>query len=38
MAEIKNQYKEHYGKNLYDAIKSELSGDYEKLFLGLIGK
>lgn len=35
--EIKNQYKALYNKSLYDAVKSELSGDYEKLFLALIG-
>lgn len=35
---IKQQYKLLYGKSLYDAVKSELSGDYEKLFLALIGK
>jgi hypothetical protein len=35
---IKTEYKRLYGKNLYDVVKSELSGDYEKLFLTLIGK
>ncbi len=38
MAAIKHQYKVLYGKSLYDAVKSELGGDYEKLFLALIGK
>lgn len=38
LGEIKHYYKIMYGKSLYDAVKSELSGDYEKLFLTLIGK
>lgn len=38
MSEIKRCYMSLYGKSLYDAVKSELSGDYEKLFLSLIGK
>ena len=38
MNEIKRAYQSLYGKSLYDAVKSELSGDYEKLFLALIGK
>ncbi len=38
MAAIKSEYKRIYNKSLYDALKSELSGDYEKLFLTLIGK
>lgn len=38
LAEIKSEYKRLYKKSLHDAVKSELSGDYEKLFLGLIGK
>lgn len=38
LPEIKQQYKNLYGKSLYDVVKSELSGDYEKLFLTLIGK
>jgi hypothetical protein len=38
LPQIKHEYKQAYGKSLYDVVKSELSGDYEKLFLGLIGK
>jgi len=38
LAEIKQQYKLLYKKSLYEAIKSELSGDYKKLFLELVGK
>jgi hypothetical protein len=38
LAGIKFQYKALYGKSLYDAVKSEISGDYEKLFLALIGQ
>lgn len=33
---INQQYGQLYGKSLHDAVKSELSGDYEKLFLALI--
>lgn len=29
MAGIKHNYKALFGKSLYDAVKSELSGDYE---------
>ena len=35
---IEKQYAEKYGKSLRDAVKSELSGDYEKLFLAIIDK
>ena len=35
---IKHEYRQAFGKSLYDSVKSELSGDYEKLFLALIGK
>lgn len=38
LPQIKELYKNIYGKSLYDEVKSELSGDYEKLFLTLIGK
>jgi annexin A7/11 len=38
MDAVKQQYKLTFGKNLYDVVKSELSGDYEKLFLAIIGK
>lgn len=38
LQDIKREYARLYGKSLYDAVKSELSGDYEKLFLALIGK
>ena len=38
LPQIKHEFKQLYGKSLYDVVKSELSGDYEKLFLGLIGK
>jgi hypothetical protein len=33
MDDIKEQYKLKYGKNLYDVVKSELSGDFEVCFL-----
>ncbi len=38
LQQIKLEYQRTYGKRLYDVVKSELSGDYEKLFLSLIGK
>ena len=38
LPEIKREFKILYKKSLYDWVKSELSGDYEKLFLTLIGK
>jgi hypothetical protein len=38
MNDIKRNYQALFGKSLYDDLKSELSGDYEKLFLTLIGK
>lgn len=38
MPYIKQLYYNIYNKSLNDAVKSELSGDYEKLFLALIGK
>jgi len=34
--EIKLQYEYFYDRSLHDAIKSDLTGDYEKLFLTLI--
>lgn len=37
LQEIKTQYYSMYGKSLYDAVKSELGGDYKKLLLELIG-
>lgn len=38
MPEIKSEYERMYNKSLYDAVKSELSGHYQKLLLTLIGK
>lgn len=37
LQQSKLEYYRLYGKPLYDVVKSELSGDYEKLFLTLIG-
>ena len=34
---IKRYYKQLYNKTLYDAVKSDVSGDYAKLLLALIG-
>ncbi|CAF0932991.1 unnamed protein product [Brachionus calyciflorus] len=36
LSQIKKEYSKQNGKSLYDAVKSEISGDYEKLFLALI--
>lgn len=33
---VQCEYQRLYGKSLYDAVKSELSGDYKRLFLALI--
>lgn len=38
LKEIKAEYKKKYNKTLYDAVKSELGGDFQKLMLALIGK
>lgn len=38
LPKVKIAYEKMYGKSLYDAVKSELSGDYKKLFLRLIGQ
>lgn len=38
LAQIKSEYQRMYKKSLHDAVKSELSGDYKKLFLTLIGE
>lgn len=37
MEEIKSEYEANYGESLYDAVKGDTSGKYEKLFLTLIG-
>lgn len=34
--EIQRQYKTHFGKDLIDDIKSETSGNFEKLLVGLL--
>lgn len=36
LPKIKNAYQSMYKKSLYDAVKSELSGDYKRLFLALL--
>ena len=36
LPQIKNEYKKLYSKSLYDHVKSETSGDYQKLLLTLI--
>lgn len=37
LVKVKGEYEREFGKSLYDTVKSDLSGDYEKLFLRLIG-
>lgn len=34
--EIQRQYKTHFGKDLIEDIKSETSGNFEKLLVGLL--
>ena len=38
LPQIKDEYQQRYKKSLYEAVKGELSGDYKKLFLTLIGE
>ena len=38
LAAIKEKYKMLYGKSLIDAVKGDLSGDYEKIFVELLKK
>lgn len=38
LPKVKVEYQRKYEKSLYDKVKGDLSGDYEKLFLRLIGK
>jgi len=35
---IKTEYERMYGKSLHDAFKSEISGNYQKILLTLLGK
>ena len=35
---IKRYYKQQYKVKLYDAVKNEISGDYQKILLALIGE
>ena len=37
MADIKNDYKQLFGKSLYEVLKSELRGDLEEIILKLVG-
>ena len=38
MPQIKQYYKQLYGKDMVQAVKSDISGDYQKLMVGLIEK
>lgn len=38
LADVRGRYKELYGTELYDAVKSDTSGDYQKLLLAIVGK
>jgi hypothetical protein len=35
MPQIKQYYKQLYGKDMVEAIKSDISGDYQKLMIEL---
>ena len=35
MPQIKQYYKQLYGKDMVEAIRSEISGDYQKLMIEL---
>jgi len=37
MGDIKKDYKDLFGKSLYDELKSELRGDFEEIVLKLVG-
>ena len=37
MPQIKQYYKQLFGKDMYDDVKNDISGDYRKLMLGIIG-
>jgi annexin A7/11 len=38
LANIKGAYQKRYGRSLASRIKSETSGDYERMLLGCIGE
>ena len=37
MPQIKQYYKQLFGKDMYEDVKNDISGDYRKLMLGIIG-
>ena len=37
MPQIKQYYKQLYGKDMYEDVKNDISGDYRTLMLGIIG-
>ena len=37
MPQIKQYYKDLFGKDMYDDVKNDISGDYRTLLLGIIG-
>ena len=37
MPQIKQYYKQLFGKDMYDDVKNDISGDYRTLMLGIIG-
>jgi annexin A7/11 len=37
MPQIKQYYKQLFGKDMYDDVKNDISGDYRTLLLGIIG-
>ena len=38
MPEIKEYYKQTFGKNMYEDVKNDISGEYRNLMLGIIGE
>jgi len=36
LPQIKTEYERSFGKSLYDAVKSEISGDYEASFIAFL--
>ena len=37
MPQIKQYYKQRFGKDMYEDVKNDISGDYRNLMLGIIG-
>ena len=37
MPQIKQYYKQLFGKDMYEDVKNDISGEYRTLLLGIIG-